>query len=285
MSSIPDYDVSPISSPDLSRITSRNSAVSSLHSSPISSPVFSPPQLSGSFHDTAASDTATTTSFQHSFTDADDWFGRFREDLDISDDCPDQEQLVVAGQVPVYDANGNARPFSTFFTGLDAIGDRQFVIFVRHFYCGACQAYMKAIAEQITMQAYYTMAVPTNIVVIGCGSPSMIPFYRETTGCPFPIFAEPTRKLYKALGMVLTLNLTGPKRPDYMKDIDFTTWQVRQWSTMAKQKGRKRFKGGNLLQVGGEFLFQDGQVVWCHRMKNMRGHAEVNTVKRILDVD
>ena len=34
----------------------------------------------------------------------------------------------------------------------------------------ACQAYMKAIAEAITMQAYYTMAVPTNIIVIGCGS-------------------------------------------------------------------------------------------------------------------
>lgn len=131
-----DHDVSPISSPALSRINSRNSAVSSLDISPISSPVFSPTQLSSSGHGAATSDTATTNSFERSFTDADDWFGRFREDLDISDECPDRGQLAVAGQVPVYDANGNSRLFSTFFTGLDAIGDRQFIIFVRHFYCG-----------------------------------------------------------------------------------------------------------------------------------------------------
>lgn len=145
---------------------------------------------------------------------------------------------------------------------------------------------MKAIAEAITMQAYYTMRVPTNIVVIGCGSPSMIPFYKQATGCPFPIFADPTRKLYKALGMTLTLNMAGPKRPGYMKDIPLYQWQLKQWTTMAKPpKGNSRFKGGNLLQIGGEFLFQDGQVVWCHRMKNMRGHAEVDVVKRVLELD
>ncbi|KAI4734321.1 hypothetical protein E4T50_15143 [Aureobasidium sp. EXF-12298] len=280
-----DHDVSPISSPSLSRVNSRNSAVSSLDDSPASSPIFSPTQLSANGHGGATSDTATTTSYDHSFTDADDWFGRFREDLDISDACPDRGQLAVAGQVPVYDANGTSRLFSTFFTGLDAIGDRQFIIFVRHFFCGACQAYMKAIAEAITMQAYYTMAVPTNIIVIGCGSPSMIPFYKQATGCPFPIFADPSRKLYKALGMTLTLNLAGPKRPEYMKDISFNQWQLKQWTTMAKAKGATKFKGGNLLQIGGEFLFQDGQVVWCHRMKNMRGHAEVSVVKRILELE
>ena len=144
---------------------------------------------------------------------------------------------------------------------------------------------MKAIAEEITMQAYYTMSVPTSIIVIGCGSPVMIPFYKQTTGCPFPIFAEPSRKLYKSLGMALTLDMVGSKRPEYMKDIDFKTWQVGQLKQIGKQKGTKRFKGGHLLQVGGEFLFQDGQVVWCHRMKNMRGHAEVSVIKRILEME
>ncbi|CAD0086417.1 unnamed protein product [Aureobasidium vineae] len=265
-----DHDVSPVSSPSLSRVNSRHSAVSiSGHFSRFFSR-FLPTQLSSSGHGAATSDTATTNSYDHSFTDADDWFGRFRDDLDISDECPDRGQLAVAGQVPVYDANGNSRLFSTFFTGLDAIGDRQFIIFVRHFYCGA----------------YYTMAVPTNIIVVGCGSPSMIPFYKQATGCPFPIFAEPSRKLYKALGMTLTLNLAGPKRPKYMKDVPFHKWQLEQWTTMAKPpKGNSRFKGGNLLQIGGEFLFQDGQVVWCHRMKNMRGHAEVDVVKRVLELE
>ena len=130
---IPDHDVSPISSPALSRVNSRTSAVSSLDS-PVSSPVFSPTHMSSNFG-TATSDTATTPSLEHSF-DADDWFGRFRDDLDMSDECPDRGQLSAAGEIPVYDANGNSRLFKTFFTGLDAIGDRQLIIFVRHFYCG-----------------------------------------------------------------------------------------------------------------------------------------------------
>jgi len=43
--------------------------------------------------------------------------------------------------------------------------------------------------------------------------------------------------------------------------------------------------GGNVLQIGGEFLFQDGQVVWGHRMKNMRGHADMDVIKRILEIE
>ncbi|KAG9587545.1 hypothetical protein KCV04_g21936, partial [Aureobasidium melanogenum] len=92
-----EHDVSPLSSPSLSRVNSRNSAVSSLDISPISSPVFSPTQLSSSGHGAPASDTATNTSYERSFTDADDWFGRFREDLDISDEVPGREKLAVAG--------------------------------------------------------------------------------------------------------------------------------------------------------------------------------------------
>ena len=37
------------------------------------------------------------------------------------------------------------------------------------------------------------------------------------------------------------------------------------------------FRGGNIMQVGGEFLFEDGQVVWCHRMKNFRNHEVERT--------
>lgn len=150
----------------------------------------------------------------------------------------------------------------------------------------ACQAYLKALSESITMQTYYTMPVPTSIVVIGCGSPAMIPVYRAATGCPFPIFAQPSRKLYKILGMGLSLSF-GAKRPEYMKKINPTVWLSKQVVDLAKYEGQKgtRFKSGNWLQIGGEFLFQDGQCVWCHRMKNYRNHAEIQTLRRILDIE
>lgn len=127
------------------------------------------------------------------------------------------------------------------------------------------------------------MPIPTSIVVIGCGHPSLIPKYRARTGCPFPIYADPSRKLYKALGMSWTLNFGG-SRPEYMQDTSLPRWlagQVKQWGA----DGRKALKGGNLVQIGGEFLFEDGEVIWLHRMRNYRNHTEIKALRRIMDLD
>lgn len=134
------------------------------------------------------------------------------------------------------------------------------------------------------MQTYYTMRVPTSIIVIGCGSPALIPHYKTVTECPFPIFADPTRKLFKALGMGWTVNI-GTRRPEYMKEVSPPAWLAEQFRQMGKTKGHKKFKGGNWLQIGGEFLFEDEKITWCHRMKNYRGHAEIETLRRILEID
>ncbi|KAL1301538.1 hypothetical protein AAFC00_005778 [Neodothiora populina] len=278
-------DVSPMASPTLSIAHSRHSAVSSVDESLDASPVFSTSGHHPDTVNTAYSDTATEPSLQHSCNyDADDWFGKFRDDVDVSDDCPDRGTLAAAGEVMLYDAYGNMRPFSTFFTGLDAIGDRQLIIFIRHFYCGACQAYLQKIVEGISMQAYYTMPIPTSFVVVGCGSPELIPHFKSQTNCPFPIFAEPTRKIYRVLGMSMSVNI-GMRRPGYMKGINEGAWVFGQLRQMGQTKGAKKFRGGNWLQIGGEFLFQDGQVVWCHRMRNYRDHTEVARLKRILEID
>lgn len=133
------------------------------------------------------------------------------------------------------------------------------------------------------MQTYFTMAIPTSIVVIGCGSPELIRQYKATTQCPFPIFADPSRKIYRHLGMSWSLKI-GHKRPDYFKNTVETTWLFEQFRQMAATKGRKKWKSGNWLQIGGEFLFENGQVVWCHRMKNYRNHAEIETLKRVLEI-
>ncbi|KAJ9626896.1 hypothetical protein H2203_003352 [Taxawa tesnikishii (nom. ined.)] len=227
----------------------------------------------------------SVASYEHSCTfDADDWFSRFREDLYVSDDTPSPAVIEDAGDVPIYDATGNSRPFKSFISGVTAIGERQLVLFVRHFYCGACQAYLKALSQEITMQMYYTMPVPTSIIVIGCGSPALIPHYKAVTECPFPIFADPSRKLFKRLGMSWSLDI-GSKRPEYMKEISPPAWLLEQIRQVSKTRGMKKFKGGNWLQIGGEFLFQNGQVIWCHRMKNYRGHAEIQVLKQLLEIE
>lgn len=240
--------------------------------------------------------------------DNNDWFANFRTDIDISDEAPQDEALLRAAEIPVFDSTGLSRPFGSLCSSSTAspheVSDRQLVIFIRHFFCGvsdsggeqnaaqwltntqACRAYILRIVEQINLQAFYSMPIPTQIIIIGCGSPKLIKQYKAATSCPFPIFADPTRQLFRLLGMNISFNMLGKSRPEYMRDINAGQWIVEQSKFTIKAKGSTslKFQGGNVFQIGGEFLFQDGRVVWCHRMRNYRGHAEVDTIKRVLGI-
>ena len=51
------------------------------------------------------------------------------------------------------------------------------------------------------------------------------------------------------------------------------------------KSGRNMLSGGDFKQVGGEFLFQEGKVTWCHRMRSTRDHAELPIVREQLGMD
>ena len=225
----------------------------------------------------------------------DNWSAIFHSDLDpefdVSDECPDRATLAAVQEIPVYDAEGIGRPFRSLHDPKQAVHQRQLMVFVRHFYCGACQAYLKALTEGISRQDYFSIPIPTSIIVIGCGQPDLIPHYKAFTGCPYPMFADPSRLLFKRLGMNLSLNI-GRERPEYMKDISPHAWLKGQATTIRKSlkdpDGIRRkdiFRGGNPMQIGGEFLFNEGEVVWCHRMRHYRNHAEVTLVRKLLELD
>lgn len=121
----------------------------------------------------------------------------------------------------------------------------------------SCQHYIKTLSESITPQALlsHSRGGTTFICVIGCGDPALIDMYTEATGCPFPIYADPTRRLYEELGMIRTLAL-GPRRPDYIRNslVHVTLSSVAQALKQAP-KGLA-LRGGDAKQVGGEFLFE-----------------------------
>ena len=41
-------------------------------------------------------------------------------------------------------------------------------------------------------------------------------------------------------------------------------------------------KGGSSNQVGGEFLFEDGKVTWCRRMRDVTDHSELQKIREVL---
>ena len=145
-----------------------------------------------------------------------------------------------------------------------------------------CQDYLRTFASSITPFLLSTLSPPTEVIIIGCGQPDLIPMYTRETACPFPIYADPTRQLYHKLRMTATLAL-GAKSPEYMQRSMLSV--VLQSFVQELRSGRKMLRGGDFRQVGGEFLFDGGKVVWCHRMRNTRDHAEMGVVKRELGLD
>lgn len=78
--------------------------------------------------------------------------------------------------------------------------------------------------------------------------------YASESDCPYPVYADPTRKLYQELGMVKTLALGH--RPAYMNksllksSLDSIVQGVKQI------KSGLAIKGGDQRQIGGELLFE-----------------------------
>ena len=106
--------------------------------------------------------------------------------------------------------------------------------------------------------------------------------YKSETKCRFDLYAEPTRKIYDTLGMTRTLDL-GQKKPDYFQSGLFSA--ITQSILQGIRAGTGALKGGDIKQVGGEFLFENERLLWSHRMKNTQDHTEVPEIRQIIGLD
>lgn len=88
-----------------------------------------------------------------------------------------------------------------------------------------------------------------DIAIIGCGDPSLIASYAADTGSHYPIYSDPSQRLYKALG--LTKTLAFGKKPDYVSSGVLTVVKT-SIQDVLKIGISNAFKGGDVRQVGGE---------------------------------
>lgn len=138
--------------------------------------------------------------------------------------------------------------------------------------------------------------------------------YAEASQCPYPIFTDPQRSLFKALGMTQTLQ--PGEQPAYMRTNMLTSSLRSVWQGIKQIPKGLVFKSGEMRQVGGEFLFepldittpisektvppleqaingnaaeeQAGEakrVTWCHRMRTTRDHSEIPELMEVLGLD
>ncbi|PKY04593.1 hypothetical protein P168DRAFT_317647 [Aspergillus campestris IBT 28561] len=206
-------------------------------------------------------------------------------------ELPSRETIRTIHDRTVLDKDGQAHEFGSLYSG-PRVAKRVLVIFVRHFFCGSCQEFLRTLSESITPETL--LPHQTSIAVIGCGDPGLIELYERETGCRFPIYADPTRQLYHDLGLVSTWDL-GPQ-PDYIKKSMPRIVIESIVQALKHVPSGLAHKGGDSKQIGGEFLFEpveagstegdaaEKQVTWFHRMTTTRDHTEVPELKKVLGI-
>ncbi|PWY74269.1 hypothetical protein BO70DRAFT_341059 [Aspergillus heteromorphus CBS 117.55] len=233
---------------------------------------------------------ASAASDRESFPPAPtDIAGDFQGEVNTDDQLPSAETLDQVASYTVLDREHKEHSFRDLYAGVDA-APRTLVIFVRHFFCGSCQEYLRSLSDTITPDFLAQLPTRTAVVIVGCGDPGLIDHYAAETGCPFPIYSDPTAQLYEALGMVSSLAL-GP-RPAYIRKGMARIVAESVWQALKYVPSGLATKAGDSRQIGGEFLFESDpsqgegkdltSITWCHRMKTTRDHSEVSVLASLL---
>ena len=188
----------------------------------------------------------------------------------------------AVASLPVLDLNGTSHPFSSLYT-TDDLNRQTLVIFIRHFFCGSCKEYVSSLSSTNGITSNELSASNKQVVIIGCGQPNLIKQYAKDTVCPFPMYSDPTQKIYDAFGMIRTLSL-AEKKPDYIKTSFLSN--IAKSAVSQLSAGFSMFQGGDIQQVGGEYLIDSqGHIIWSHNMNNTQDHADIKELRKILQLD
>jgi hypothetical protein len=107
-----------------------------------------------------------------------------------------------------------------------------------------------------------------HVVAICMSRPTTLTHYLASRPLPFPIFADPDRRVYAALGLGRTswLRLL---RPTVM-------WRYLKM-VIAGAKVRRVPEGDDALQTGGDFLVaSDGRILWEYRSDDPTDRPSIN---------
>lgn len=180
---------------------------------------------------------------------------------------PSMLQLFEASQCLVYNQKGEEVIFGDLFKKR-----RTLVCFLRHWWCGFCQQFAMSIRN---IDPLPLKKANLDFIIVGQGDWHVIKAYREVMQVPYPIFADPKRNVYRALGMTLRTNDANPvcARPDY------ASMSMTKGILVAIKKGLFDMpirNPGDMKLLGGDFILGPGlQCSFTHRMTTADGHMDL----------
>ncbi|EIW87450.1 hypothetical protein CONPUDRAFT_87221 [Coniophora puteana RWD-64-598 SS2] len=190
---------------------------------------------------------------------------------------PTQEALDKANSLEILDAEGKPVSFGSILSD----DETTVVVFIRHFFCGDYVRDIVNVREDALKNA------SARIVVIGCGDWQPIAHYKAETGYQGPLYADPSRTLFRALGMDLENLATTPsgeQKKSYLKQGLFMTTVTSIWRGPLKNPSLVG-KQGPPSQLGGEFVFKGRSCEFAYRMQHTMDHAEVADVMKAAGVE
>ncbi|TFK40209.1 AhpC/TSA antioxidant enzyme-domain-containing protein, partial [Crucibulum laeve] len=175
--------------------------------------------------------------------------------------------------LPIIDETGRTLPFGSLFASQRAI-----VVFIRHFWCPLCQDYLSSVTSLVRPELLSydgEKRKSMQLVVIGNGAPGLIKKYRQMIGLPFNMYSDPTLAIYSALGMESKSTVVVRRDRGYVKHGSMAGIAVA--FVRAIKVGMPVWeKGGNVAQLGGEFVLGPGLTcLYAHRMQSSKGHAPI----------
>ncbi|KAF8591207.1 hypothetical protein K439DRAFT_1289389, partial [Ramaria rubella] len=182
-------------------------------------------------------------------------------------------QLQRAQNLDVLDAQGHKVRFGSLWQAQPTC-----VIFIRHFWCPSCTDYVRSITEEVDLEILDEAGV--KFVIISNGAPAMIKSYSSIFNLPFPLYTDPSRALYRTLGMTLCTTDGGPdsQRGDYIRHgVASGIGMIMKNALKVRMPLHKN--GGDSKQLGGEFVLGPGlRCSYVSRMHNTRSHKPVRDV-------
>ncbi|KUL89014.1 hypothetical protein ZTR_06006 [Talaromyces verruculosus] len=194
------------------------------------------------------------------------------------------ETLHEAYEIELKSKNGKSVRFGELVAGKGE-SVTTIVIFIRHFFCAYDQSYVRSLAAQLTRELLATIPPqrkPAQVIIIGCGDHTLIGPYLEETSDAYPIYTDPSGKIYEKLSMKRTYE--GFTEPPSYSDRSFPGAVFKDLQQRWKH-GWSALKSGPSDQQGGELIFEHGKLKYAHRMQKVNDHLTADRLVAILNSD
>ncbi|KAF1913103.1 hypothetical protein BDU57DRAFT_559241 [Ampelomyces quisqualis] len=191
---------------------------------------------------------------------------------------PTPAELSAALEIEVYDQEGHTKTL-----GEVVQGRRTALIFIRHFWCLNCQAYVRCLSEAVPPSNLPTNVQADPVLVIGCGSYQPIKTYAEQASSLYPIYTDPSLRLHKIFRFKSNLSEGSGAQRDYMRNAG---------GMVSRIVGGIKGALGNLQHLnhtgpkalnGGEVVVSaEGECEYIYRMQNTVDHTDISRMAELL---